>query len=237
MTRAELAPWPPLMFVNGAFGSFVAAVQSLSDASLSLLKAVPIFERLTPILEEQPETDESKAAPGKLRGEISVSRLRRFTTTSDLRKFLREASSGDSHAVFHAAAVSDFRFGKLWRRTEDGQLREVRAGKLSTRHGSLIAELVPTEKLIAELRGWFPRAQLVGWKYEVDGGRARLLKLARRQIVQCRTDACVANGPAYGLGFGFVEADGKPLHLRTRQALFKTLGALLTQPGGGGVAG
>ena len=60
---------------NGAFGSFVAAVQSLSDASLSLLKAVPVFERLKPILDERPETDESKAAPGKLRGEISVSHL------------------------------------------------------------------------------------------------------------------------------------------------------------------
>lgn len=60
---------------NGAFGSFVAAVQALSDASLSLLKAVPVFERLKPILDEHPETDESKAAPGKLRGEISVSHL------------------------------------------------------------------------------------------------------------------------------------------------------------------
>lgn len=60
---------------NGAFGSFIAAVQGLSDASLALLKAVPIFERLKPILDEQPESDESKAAPGKLRGEISVSHL------------------------------------------------------------------------------------------------------------------------------------------------------------------
>jgi NHLM bacteriocin system ABC transporter ATP-binding protein len=60
---------------NGAFGSFVAAVQGLSDASLALLKAVPIFERLRPILDEKPETDESKTSPGKLRGEISVSRL------------------------------------------------------------------------------------------------------------------------------------------------------------------
>lgn len=60
---------------NGAFGSFVSALQGLSDASLSLLKAVPTFERLKPILDTLPESDATKVAPGKLRGEISVSHL------------------------------------------------------------------------------------------------------------------------------------------------------------------
>ena len=58
--------------------------------------------------------------------------------------------------VFHAAAVCDFTFGDLWRRSPDGELLPVTGGKVSTRNGSLLAELVPTPKLIAELRGWFP---------------------------------------------------------------------------------
>jgi ATP-binding cassette subfamily C protein len=36
---------------------------------------VPIFERLQPILDAVPESDESKAPPGRLRGEIGVSHL------------------------------------------------------------------------------------------------------------------------------------------------------------------
>jgi ABC-type bacteriocin/lantibiotic exporter with double-glycine peptidase domain len=60
---------------NAAFMSFVTAMQSLADASLSLLKAVPIYERIKPILDTKPETDESKAHPGKLKGEISVSHV------------------------------------------------------------------------------------------------------------------------------------------------------------------
>jgi len=60
---------------NGAFGSFTTAVQSLADASLSLLRVVPVYERLKPILDAVPESDDSKAHPGKLRGEISVSHL------------------------------------------------------------------------------------------------------------------------------------------------------------------
>jgi NHLM bacteriocin system ABC transporter ATP-binding protein len=67
---------------NGAFGSFVGALQSLSDASLSVLKAVPIYERLRPILETLPESDDTKIAPGKLRGEIGISHLR-FRYTPD----------------------------------------------------------------------------------------------------------------------------------------------------------
>ncbi len=60
---------------NGAFGSFTGAVQTLADSSLSLLRVVPVYERLKPILEAIPESDDSKAAPGRLRGEISISHL------------------------------------------------------------------------------------------------------------------------------------------------------------------
>ena len=58
-----------------AFASFGAALQGLSDSSLSLLLVVPLFERLRPILETLPESGPSMLAPGKLRGEISVSNL------------------------------------------------------------------------------------------------------------------------------------------------------------------
>lgn len=60
---------------NGAYGAFVAALQAMSDASMSLLKAVPTFERLKPILDTSPESDETKISPGKLTGAITVSHL------------------------------------------------------------------------------------------------------------------------------------------------------------------
>jgi NHLM bacteriocin system ABC transporter ATP-binding protein len=60
---------------NAAFGLFLGAMQALSDASLNLLKAVPIYERLKPILTTAPEVDEGKAYPGQLKGEIELSHL------------------------------------------------------------------------------------------------------------------------------------------------------------------
>ena len=76
---------------NGAFGSFVAALQGLSDASMSLLKAVPTFERLKPILDTAPESDETKIAPGKLRGEITISHLH-FRYTPEMPWVIKDVS-------------------------------------------------------------------------------------------------------------------------------------------------
>ncbi len=90
-----------------------------------------------------------------------------------------------------------------------------------------MAELVPTPKIIARLRDWFGHALLVGWKYEVEGDRAGVIAAARRQIHECRTDACVANGPAYGEGFGLVVRGGECQHLARMTELFEALGDLL----------
>ena len=108
-------------------------------------------------------------------------------------------------------------------------MTEVKSGKLSTRQGTLLAELVPTPKIIAELRGWYPKARLVGWKFEVDGDRAGVIALAERQMADCRTDACVANGAAYGHGFGLVTGAGKCLHLADATALFPALEKFIQQ--------
>jgi NHLM bacteriocin system ABC transporter ATP-binding protein len=58
-----------------AFVSFAGSVQGLSAASLDLLAVVPFYQRLQPILRTLPETDETKAYPGRLTGEINVSRV------------------------------------------------------------------------------------------------------------------------------------------------------------------
>jgi len=77
------------------------------------------------------------------------------------------------------------------------------------------------------LRDWFPRIRLVGWKYEVDGDRATAVQAAQAQLGACRTDACVANGPAYGEGFGLVTAAGRCTHVEDRAGLFAALEAFI----------
>jgi phosphopantothenate---cysteine ligase (CTP) len=161
-------------------------------------------------------------------GEKRVQRVEPFTTTADLRAKLKAVSAKKVDAIFHAAAVGDFTFGRIFTPNESGKLAEIKAvNKIPTRPGKLLVELVATPKIIAELRGWFPRTRLVGWKFEADGARADAVSAARRQMAECATDLCVANGPAYGEGFGLVAHDGRVMHLASAPLLFAALDKFL----------
>jgi phosphopantothenoylcysteine decarboxylase/phosphopantothenate--cysteine ligase len=157
------------------------------------------------------------------RGELRASKIVNFTTTDNLRDQLQALSRGKVDAVFHAAAVSDFTFGKVWARSATGEMTEITSGKISTRQGTLMAELAPTMKIISALRDWYPKSLLVGWKYEVEGNHAGVIALAERQVAECHTNACVANGRGYGPGFGLVTGPDKCRHLPDAAALFPAL--------------
>jgi NHLM bacteriocin system ABC transporter ATP-binding protein len=60
---------------SGAFGLFVAALQALAEGSLGWLRLVPLYERLAPILQTDPEVDTTKSSPGKLKGAIELSHV------------------------------------------------------------------------------------------------------------------------------------------------------------------
>ena len=76
---------------SAAYGSFSASMQALSEASLSLLVAVPIWERLAPILTTPCEIDATKAPPGQLRGEIEISHVW-FRYSEDTPYILKDVS-------------------------------------------------------------------------------------------------------------------------------------------------
>ena len=162
------------------------------------------------------------------KGECLARPAMTFSTTADLRRKLKSFSGKKVGAIFHAAAVSDFTFGKMFTRDAAGNLKAFKpTQKISTRGGNLFVELAPTPKIIAELRGWFPKTRIIGWKFEADGGRADALRSARKQIADCATDACVANGPAYGNGFCIVGADVRKKHFADAAALFTSLEKIL----------
>ena len=156
-------------------------------------------------------------------GERRAQAVKVFSTTQDLRAKLKSFSGKKVDAIFHAAAVSDFGFGKIFAPNAAGEFVALKASKkISTRAGELLVELVPTPKIIAELRRWFPKTKIIGWKFEANGRRADALRAARKQLADCATDFCVANGPAYGQGFSLVSAGGQK-HFADADKLFAVL--------------
>jgi phosphopantothenoylcysteine decarboxylase/phosphopantothenate--cysteine ligase len=135
-----------------------------------------------------------------------------FTTTKDLHALLEKTSKSEQiDALFHAAAVSDFYF-------PNGSL-----DKIPSDRGPITLTLESTPKLLSLLRGWFPLARLVGWKFEASGDKESALAAARAQILKNKTDACVLNGPSYGEGFGILHSKGEFHNLPDREALCKLL--------------
>jgi phosphopantothenate---cysteine ligase (CTP) len=91
-----------------------------------------------------------------------------FTTNESLLELLRkEASSHNYGAIFHVAALSDYRVSRV--HDNSGSLLD--RSKLSSREGSLTLHLEPSVKVLPELRKLFPKALIVGWKYELEGTR------------------------------------------------------------------
>ncbi len=139
--------------------------------------------------------------------------LRLFNTNDDLLDLLKElAAAQEIAAVFHVAALCDYRVKGV----EDEQGRACSSPKIASRSGALTISLGSTTKVIAKMRLLFPDSVLVGWKYELAGTNEEVLAKAHKQMTECRTDACVVNGRAFGPGFGFCES-GFPVQQRANK--------------------
>lgn len=141
--------------------------------------------------------------------------VRHFGTNQELLALLKEESIYGAEAVLHAAALCDYEVVSV--ADMDGHVLE--AGKIASNLGELRMILRPAPKVLPELRLFFPRALLVGWKYEVDGSRADALAKGEAQIKACGTDGCVINGPAYGEGFGLLPKEGVFRHWNDKRVL------------------
>jgi phosphopantothenoylcysteine synthetase/decarboxylase len=143
-----------------------------------------------------------------------------FSTNDDL---LQKLSPMKADAVFHAAALCDFRIKEV--KNEAGAISK--AAKIPTKAGMLTLTLEPTTKVLPMLRRIFPNAMIVGWKFELDGSQTDVLAKAAEQIRTCETDACVVNGSAWGNGFGVVFKNTKTFAALTRPALCQYLASIL----------
>jgi phosphopantothenoylcysteine decarboxylase/phosphopantothenate--cysteine ligase len=139
-------------------------------------------------------------------GAVRAARVEMFGTNDDLVQQLESISRcEDIGAVFHAAALCDYRVGQVLNGAGDA----IASAKFATRDGRLHLVLAPATKVLPKLRDWFPEARIVGWKYELAGTRDDAFAKAWRQLRDCQTDACVLNGAAYGGGFALCHADGR----------------------------
>ena len=147
-----------------------------------------------------------------------------FSTNENLAERLATLAQGEPvDAVFHAAALCDFQVGSI----EGVALAEPK--KIPSRRDALRLTLTPAPKVLPRLRDWFPAAQLVGWKYELEGTRNDAFGRAWLQLTEARTDACVLNGAAYGDGFALCLPGGEIRACANPEALAEMLALWLSE--------
>ncbi|MEM9445051.1 MAG: phosphopantothenoylcysteine decarboxylase [Verrucomicrobiota bacterium] len=144
-----------------------------------------------------------------------------FSTLQSLINIMRERAANSDHPsyIFHIAALTDFMIKEI--RSESHLLND--PGKISSSAHELTLSLRPAPKLIVELRSWYPKSKIVGWKYEVDGTEEEAIRKGRAQIEFNHTNACVVNGPAFGKGCAFITSGQDVVTLPSNKELLKFL--------------
>jgi phosphopantothenoylcysteine decarboxylase/phosphopantothenate--cysteine ligase len=120
--------------------------------------------------------------PGNFPGSVKNIEIIRFNYFHELAQLLnRELKNGGFAAGIHAAAVADYRPEKTI------------PGKTGSQRRSWKIKLVPTKKLIRGLKRYHPDIFGVGFKFEPDAGREKLLKKGEQLLENARLDLIVAN--------------------------------------------
>ena len=120
--------------------------------------------------------------PGNFCGVGAGIRIIHFNYFSELEKLLKEELKKLKYRVIvHAAAVSDY------------QPKEVICGKVSSSRKSWKVNLVPTRKLIKSFKNYQPGLLTVGFKFEPDASKDKLLSEANGLLKAASLDLVVAN--------------------------------------------
>ena len=151
----------------------VRVISNTSTGQMGHLIAQKLTQRGARVtLLEGPVTDPTPV------GSVKVIKFRFY---DELEKFLKSELKKKYSALLQCAAVSDYR------------LKKVFSNKINSDRAGLTLQLVPTLKLISEVKKINPGIFLVGFKLETKQSLRNLKQKARQLIRQSHCDLVLAN--------------------------------------------
>lgn len=133
--------------------------------------------------------------------------LIKYRTFQELAQIMEEQlRTGNFDVVIHSAAVSDYQVSRVCVLDETGQLVPVDSStKLSSKHEKMYLELVPTFKIIDQIRTpWGFRGKLVKFKLQVGISDEELVEIARKSRADSDADMIVANCLAWSAKYAYI---------------------------------
>jgi phosphopantothenoylcysteine synthetase/decarboxylase len=147
----------------------------------------------------------------------------RFRTIHDLKKLISDTPLSDFDAILLPAALPDYDLLEATGPDQRSLSNQKWPGSLTQIH----LKLKPSPRILPILRSQAPRAKLVGWKWEGATTAEQAEESARRQCIECHTNASVLNGPSYGSGYLFLPVNAPSIPCSDADALGRVLASFL----------
>ena len=149
----------------------------------------------------------------------SLNRPTQFHTHTDLEGLILKNDLTAFDVILLPAALPDYELHQALGPDNKPLTHKKWPGSLSR----IQVELRPCSRLLPNLRSKAPKAKIIGWKWEAGTKLEEAIGAARQQCLNCKTNASVLNGPAYGTGYLLVPAEGKNVPCEDAQALGEAL--------------
>ncbi|MFA5358722.1 MAG: phosphopantothenoylcysteine decarboxylase [Patescibacteria group bacterium] len=150
----------------------------------------------------------------------------KFRTFNDLASAMKKLiTAGAYDMIVHSAAVSDYQVAQVLTKDVGGQLLPLDAGtKVSSRHGKLYLEMVPTAKLIDKIRtDWGFAGYLVKFKLQVGIGDGELVNIARQSRADSASDLIIANCLEWAAQYAYAIGSDNTAEKISREKIGETI--------------
>jgi len=149
----------------------------------------------------------------------SLNRAAQFLTLTDLEGLILKTDLTTFDAILLPAALPDYELHQALGPDNHPLPSKKWPGSLP----KILIELRPSSRVLPTLRSKAPKAKIIGWKWEAGSKPEEAISAAQQQCLNCKTNASVLNGPAYGTGYLLIPAEGGNVPCADARALGEAL--------------
>lgn len=156
-------------------------------------------------------------------------RIVRYRTYDELyQRMEEEITQGDYDIIIHSAVSDYFVAGTYYKDGKEMLIPIDSSKKISSNHPALFLKLVPTAKIIDQIRTpWRFNGKLVKFKLQVGISDEELLKIARKSRTDSQANIIVANCLEWSSKFAYIVDDEKEIKISRRSLPEKLWRALI----------
>jgi phosphopantothenate-cysteine ligase/phosphopantothenoylcysteine decarboxylase/phosphopantothenate--cysteine ligase len=124
----------------------------------------------------------------------NISHIHEYKTFWELHHTMENLIKNNHYdIIIHSAAVSDYEVEGIYSKQQNNLVYVDNTSKVSSSYPELFLKLIPTPKIIDQIRPWGFKGKLIKFKLQVNITDDQLIKIAEQSRIDSKADAIVAN--------------------------------------------